>query len=63
MAAQLTFERVPAETVVPARHGWLQRAWLRIRRVVREMNDASRRLAEVRALWVVDPRRDRWSAS
>ena len=58
MSAQLTFERVPATTALPAapaRHGWRQRAWLRILRTVREMNNANRRLAEVQAPWTVDP--------
>jgi hypothetical protein len=57
MSAQLTFERSPATTAGPAapvRHGWLQRAWLRILRTVREMNYANRRLAEVQAPWTVD---------
>jgi hypothetical protein len=62
MAAQLTFEVIP-KTVAPARHGWLQRAWLRIRRTVREMNYANRRLAEIQAPWIIDPRWDRRSAS
>jgi len=58
MSAQLTFERVPATaagTAAPARHGWLQRAWLRILRTVQEMNYANRRLAEVQAPWIADP--------
>ena len=62
MSAQLTFERGPATTALPAapaRHGWLQRAWLRILRTVREMNYANRRLAEVQAPWTVDPQWNR----
>jgi hypothetical protein len=57
MSAPPTLERArvaAAEPATQAHHGWLRRAWLRIRRTVQEMNYANRRLMEVQAPWSVD---------
>jgi hypothetical protein len=62
MAAQLTFEVAPAgtgERAIPIRRGWSRGACHRIRLTVQEMNYANRRLVEVQAPWIVDPRWDR----
>jgi hypothetical protein len=59
MPAPLTLVRprvAAAEPTVQARHGWLRRAWLRIRRTIQEMNYANQRLVEVQAPWSVDAR-------
>jgi len=58
-AANVLLEAVPAVTAEPAGRGRLRVAWRRIRRIVAEMNYATRRLTEVQAPWIVDPRWDR----
>jgi hypothetical protein len=61
-AANVLLEALPAVTAEPAKpagRGRLRGAWHRIRRIVAEMNYATRRLTEVQAPWIVDPRWDR----
>jgi rhodanese-related sulfurtransferase len=61
-APNVLVEELPATTVEPtalAGRGRLREAWHRIRRTVAEMNYATRRLTEVQAPWIVDPRWDR----
>jgi hypothetical protein len=61
-AANVLLEELPAtmaEPNAPAGRGRLRGAWHRIRRIVADMNYATRRLTEVQAPWIVDPRWDR----
>ncbi len=57
MSAQLAYEGTQATTTPPATaagRGRLRGACHRIRLAVAEMNDASRRVAELQAPWGVD---------
>jgi hypothetical protein len=57
MSALLTHETTQAsttKTAAPAGRGPLSGAWHRIRRTVQEMNDATRRVTELQAPWIVD---------
>jgi hypothetical protein len=57
MPALLTRETTQASTTepaTPAGRGWLRRASHRIGLAVREMNDATRRVTELQAPWIVD---------
>jgi hypothetical protein len=60
MTTQLAPEGTAARTTqpaVPARPGWLRRAWHQIRAAAAEMNYASRRVVELQAPWAID---DKW---
>jgi hypothetical protein len=60
MTAQLAAEGTEARTAprtVPARHGWLRRAWHQIRAAVAEFHSDARRAIEVQMPWGVD---DKW---
>ena len=57
MTAQRSHQSIEARAAAPATpdgRGWLREACHRIRPVVAEMNDASRRLVERQAPWTVD---------
>jgi hypothetical protein len=60
MTAQLAPEGTEARTTrpaVPARPGWLRRAWHQIRAAVVEFHSDARRAIEVQMPWGVD---DQW---
>jgi len=61
-AANVLLDELPATTAeptAPAGRGWLREAWHRVRRIIAEMNNGTRRLIEVPAPWIADPRSDR----